>query len=265
MSGDNRTEFGEYLRNRRAGITPAQPSGAVRTSQRRVPGLRRQEVADAAGISVEYYVRLEQGRAPHPSREVLIALARAFGLSEAERDHLFRLADEAPPRPLSPNAAIRPGLLRMLRGVEDTMPVTVHDGRLDLLALNAPAAELLRPLAATGPFERNIVYQVFTATTLPDLLGDSGADQLARVAAAELRTALGRYPDDGYLRSLYAELTATSTSFREYWDRGEVGSWRSSVKRIRHPNRGWLHFGIEMLHDPERDHWVMLYTPREPV
>ena len=260
MPSRDRTEFGDYLRRRRAGITP--PLGGVTTSHRRVPGLRRQEAADIAGISVEYYVRLEQGRAPRPSREVLAALARAFALSEAERDHLFRLAGEVPPPPESPDATIRPGLLLVLRGLDDTMPVTVHDGRLDLLTANAPAAELLRPLAATGPFARNIVYQVFTSTVLPDLLGDEGADHLVRVAAAELRTALSRYPDDDYLRSLHAELVATSASFREHWERGEVATWRSAVKRIRHPDRGWLHFGIEMLHDPERDHWIMLYTPR---
>ncbi|WP_211269243.1 helix-turn-helix transcriptional regulator [Saccharothrix syringae] len=265
MPNDDRTAFGEYLRRRRAAITPPERPGRARTPARRVPGLRRQEVAEIAGISVEYYTRLEQGRAPRPSREVIAALARALELSGAERDHVFRLAGEPPPGPRSPGAAIRPGLLRMLRDLDDSMPVTVHDGRLDLLALNAASADLLRPLATAGPYRRNIAYQVFTATALPDLLGDEGADQLTRVAAAELRTALGRYPDDHYLRSLHTELTATSATFRDRWERGEVAAWRSAVKRIRHPDRGWLNFGIEMLHDPERDHWVMLYTPRDPA
>ncbi|MEV0607387.1 hypothetical protein AB0I61_13570 [Polymorphospora rubra] len=87
-----------------------------------------------------------------------------------------------------------------------------------------------------------------------------GAAQLLRVAAAELRTALSRYPDDDYLRSLYTELTATSQSFRDHWERGEVGAWRSAVKLMHHPAHGWTSFDIEMLHDPERDHWIMLYT-----
>jgi hypothetical protein len=141
----------------------------------------------------------------------------------------------------------------------------VHDGRLDLLARNraaAAAADLLAPLAADGRFSRNIVYQVFAAPALADLLGDEGAEQLARVAAAELRTAASRYPDDPYLQALREELTATSASLRQHWDRGEVGAWRSAIKHIRHPVRGWLDFDIEMLHDPERDHWIMLYTPR---
>ncbi len=246
-------------------MLPPEPPVRVRTSRRRVPGLRRQELADIAGISVDYYIRLEQGKAPRPSREVLAALARAFEFSKAERDHLFRLAGEPPPEPDSPEVTIRPGLLRMLRGLADTMPVTVHDGRLDLLALNAAATDLLQPLAATGPYGRNIVYQVFTATALPGLLGDDGAEQLARVAAAELRRALGRYPGDQYLQALYAELAATSASFRDYWKRGEVETSRSAVKHIRHPAHGWLNFDIEMFHDPERDHWIMLYTPRDPA
>ncbi|ARQ72313.1 helix-turn-helix domain-containing protein [Streptomyces marincola] len=261
MGGRDRTEFGEYLRRRRAALVPEEPPSGMRVSRRRVPGLRRQELADIAGISVEYYTRLEQGRASSPSREILAALARAFELSTAERDHLFRLGGEPPPGPESPDAVIRPGLLRLLRGLDDTMPVTVHDGRLDLLARNAAAAELLGPLPGDGPFGRNIAYLAFTGTGLADLLGEEGTEQFTRVAAAELRTSLSRYPDDAYLRSLCAELLATSGRFRDLWERGEVHAWRSAEKHMRHPTRGWLGFDIEMLHDPERDHWIMLYTP----
>ncbi|TDD02389.1 hypothetical protein E1292_23440 [Nonomuraea deserti] len=121
---------------------------------------------------------------------------------------------------------------------------------------------MLGPLPATGRYGRNIVYQAFTDTTLPDLLGEEGAGQLARVAAAELRTALSRYPADEYLRSLYAELTAASANFRDDWETGEVGAWRAA-KHMRHPTRGWSDFGVEMLHDSDRDHWIMLYTPRD--
>jgi transcriptional regulator with XRE-family HTH domain len=263
MVSSDRTEFGEYLRRRRGEMKPATTYSGVRSSQRRVPGLRRQELSEIAGISVEYYTRLEQGRAPSPSREILTALARAFALSEAERDHLFRLVGEAPPEPESPDARIRPGLLRMLRSLDDLMPVTVHDGRLDLLARNAAAEELLGTLPATGRFGHNIVYQIFTATSLPDLLGAEGMEQLARAATAEFRTALSRDPSDTYLQALRVELTATSASFRDHWERGEVGAWRSAVKQMRHLTRGWVNFDVEMLHDPERDHWITLYTPRE--
>ncbi|MDR6318831.1 helix-turn-helix domain-containing protein [Actinoplanes couchii] len=262
MANGDRPEFADYLRYRRAAMTVP---GGGRSSRRRVPGLRRQEIAESAGISVEYYTRLEQGRAPSPSRDVLTALAGAFELSAAERNHLFRLAGETPPELESPDAVIRPGLARLLRGLDDTMPVTVHDGRLDLLAVNAAAAELLKPLKTAGRYERNIVYQIFTAEALPELIGDDGAKQLTRIAAAELRSALSRYPGDGYLRSLRAELMATSATFRDRFERGEVGATRSAVKRMRHPTRGWTTFDIEMLHDPERDHWLMLYSFRDDI
>jgi transcriptional regulator with XRE-family HTH domain len=242
-------------------MAPTVQPGGGRTSHRRVPGQRRQELAETAGISVEYYTRLEQGRAPRPSREVLTALARAYELSTAERDHLFRLAGETPPEPHAPVAEIRPGLLRLLRNLEDTMPVTVHDGRLDLLAHNTAAADLLGPLSTGGRYGRNIVHRCFTAAGLREVLGGQGAEQLARAATTELRGALSRYPGDEYLQSLFKELSDTSAAFRDHWERGEVGAFRSAVKSLRHPTRGWLRFNSEILHDPERDHWITLYTP----
>ena len=241
-------------------LPPAQRE-QPRGSRRRVSGLRRQEMADLAAVSVEYYTRLEQGKAPHPSREILTALARGLALTGPERDHLFRLGGEAPPELPAPDAVIRPGLFRMLQALDETMPVTVHDGRLDLLARNKRAAEFLPPMDGTGPFDRNIAYQAFTSTALTSLLGD-GAEQFLRVAAAELRTALSRYPDDAYLRTLLRELSATSAKFGEYWERGEVIASRSATKQLHHTEHGWASFEIEVLHDPERDHWVMLYTER---
>ncbi len=259
MPPRTRIDFGEYLRHRRAGARPPDRPAGGPGAQRRVPGLRRQELAEAAGISVEYYVRLEQGRAPRPSREVLAALARALDLAGAERGHLFRLAGEPPPEPPAPEDLVRPGLLRLLRGLDDTVPVSVHSGRLDLLARNAAATEIFGRENGSGPFRDNIVRHGFTESA-PLLLGDEGADRYARWAAAELRAALARYPDDDYLRSLRAELAATSADFRGHWARGEVASARSAVKRLLHPTRGWLEFQSEMLHDPERDHWVVIYA-----
>jgi transcriptional regulator with XRE-family HTH domain len=255
-----RADFGKYLRHQRAMMAPPKQPTDWPAPRRRVPGLRRQELAEAAGISVEYYTRLEQGRAPRPSREVLTALARALGLTAAERDHLFRLAGELPPEPLAPDSEVRPGLLRLLRDLDDTVPVTVHDGRLDVMARNAAAAELLGPLSSAGRYRRNIVHQGFTATARR-ILGDEGAHRYAGWATAELRSAMGRYPNDQYLRSLFTELSATSATFRSHWGRGEVTAGRSAVKHLRHPTRGWLAFQSEMLHDAERDHWIVIYAP----
>ncbi|GAA2689493.1 MULTISPECIES: helix-turn-helix domain-containing protein [Actinosynnema] len=263
MATADRIAFGEYLRGRRAALPAPEQSGRPRTSRRRVPGLRRQELADLAGISVEYCTRLEQGRATRPSREVLTALARALRLTAPARDHLFRLAGEPAPAPDSPRDTVRPGLLRVVRALGEAVPVTVHDGRLDLLFHNGAAAELLRPVSATGPFARNLAHRAFTAEGRAELLDGEGVELLARVAAGELRAALSRYPGDAYLEALHAELTATSADFRAHWARAEVGDWRSAVKRMRHPALGWRHFDLELLHDPERDHWVMFYAPRD--
>jgi len=265
MHTEGPPDFGKYLRGRRAAMTPPDQDWNGRSSKRRVPGLRRQELSEVAGISVDYYIRLEQGRAPRPSREVLTALAGALVLSGAEQDHLFRLAGEIPPEPDAPEADVRPGLLRMLRGLGDAVPVTVHDGRLVLLARNAAAADLFGPMSSHGPFRSNVVHQSLTSVALRDALGPDGAADLARAATAELRAALGRYPNDSYLASLLAELAATSAVFLEHWERGEVGSERSRIKRLRHPTEGWLEFDTEMLHDPDRDHWVSIYTRRAPA
>lgn len=255
-----RADFGTYLRSRRAVVAAPEHLAETRSSRRRVPGLRRQELAEAAGISVEYYIRLEQGRAPRPSREVLTALARATGLTAAEQDHLFRLAGELPPEPSAPDSAVRPGLLRLLDGLDDTVPVTVHDGRLEIVARNSAATELLGPITGTGRYRRNIVQHGFTATARR-VLGDEGAHRYARWATAELRSAIGRYPDDEHLRSLVRELSASSATFRDHWSQGEVSLGRSGEKRVHHPTQGWLAFQSEMLHDTERDHWVVIYAP----
>lgn len=262
MVNDERLALGGYLRHLRSRMTPRTRPGVSVLSHRRVPGLRRQELADLAGVSVEYYTRLEQGRASRPSREVLAALGRAFELSTAEQDHVFRLAGEVRPRPLAPAAEIRPGLRLLLASLDDAMPVTVHDGRLDMLAFNAAAADLFEPVFDDAPYGRNIVHQAFTSAGLRGVLGSDGAEQLARVATAELRKALSRYPEDVQLLSLFRELSTNSPEFRHHWEKAEIGTWSSAMKRISHRTRGVLTFDSEMLHDPDSDHWIMLFTPR---
>ncbi|GAB3650264.1 helix-turn-helix domain-containing protein [Glycomyces tarimensis] len=257
-----RADFGTYLRRRRGLMAPPRQPGNRIASRRQVPGLRRQELAEAAGISVEYYTRLEQGRAPRPSRSVLTALARTLDLSVPEGDHLFRLAGELPPEPLAPDSEVRPGLLRLLRGLDAAVPVTVHDGRLNVMARNAAATELLGTPSSVSPYRHNIVHQGFTAAARR-ALGEDGAHRYARWATAELRSALARYPADEYLRSLHAELATTSPTFPSLWERSEVAAERSAVKRVLHPTRGWQSFQSEMLHDAERDHWIVIYAPAE--
>ncbi len=154
---------------------------------------------------------------------------------------------------------MRPGLLRLISRLDPSIPVIVHDGRLDLVATNSSATELFGSVAGEGLYGRNIAHRAFTSSALADRLDRDGQRQLLRVAAAELRAALSRYPDDLYLLGLFHDLTATSPTFCECWERGEVGAWRSALKRLHHPSAGWLDFDVEVLHDPERDHRFMLY------
>ncbi|WP_458091260.1 MmyB family transcriptional regulator [Streptomyces malaysiensis] len=218
------------------GATPVHPVG-------RAPALPRPIESSAQGT------KSSDSPPSHPGREASV-----------QEGHLFRLAGELPPEPALPDSEIRPGLDRLLQGLGDSVPVTVHDGRLDVLARNAAATEHLGEAAATGRYGRNIVYQGFTASARR-VLGNEGANLYARWATAELRSAIGRYPDDERLRGLVAELSATSGDFRRHWAHGEVATERSGVKRLRHPTRGRLTFQSEMPHDTVRDHWIVIYAP----
>ncbi len=263
MENYDEPDLAGYLRRRRALAAPPARVRHGHASRRRVPGLRRQELAEAASISVEYYTRLEQGRAPRPSRDVLSSLARALELAPTEREHLFLLARELPPGLSAPSDVIRPGLLRVMEHLGATMPVTVHDGRLDVLAANDAATAMLGPVRGTGRFGRNIVHRAFASDALTSRLDAEGVEHLLRAAAAELRMALTRYPGDAYLKALLDELARSSPDFTEYWERGEVGVWSSAFKRLRHERLGWVTCDTQILHDPERDHWIMLYAVDE--
>ena len=141
----NRAELAGFLRARRARVSP-QDAGLPEMGRRRTPGLRRQEVAQLAGISVDYYIRLEQGRGPHPSRQVLSALARALMLTADAREYLFRMVGEAPPQPARPSREITPGISHFL----DSMPATpayVVDAAYNVLAWNQLATHLIGNLA----------------------------------------------------------------------------------------------------------------------
>ncbi|MBL1096597.1 MmyB family transcriptional regulator [Streptomyces coffeae] len=148
----HRSELADFLRCRRARLAPADV-GLTPGPRRRTPGLRREEVARLTGMSPDYYTRLEQARVPRPSRRMLTALARALRLTDAERDHLFRLAGEEPPHDPATAGHIRPGLLRVLDRLHDTPAQVVTDGG-EVLARNTMAAALLGDLTARPPGER---------------------------------------------------------------------------------------------------------------
>ncbi|MBB5119812.1 helix-turn-helix domain-containing protein [Streptomyces eurocidicus] len=242
--GDTRRALGGFLHARRARVAP-EHVGLAGGGRRRVRGLRREELAQLAGISVDYYVRLEQGRATQPSHEVLDALARALGLDAAEREHLATLA--APRRGAAPGA----GVSRPLRRVLDSLgplPAFVTDHRLDVVAWNGLGAELIGGLADPDGRDRNQARFLFLDPASRAVHPDWA--ERATEAVGQLRVSAGRYPDDAELAALIMDLSTRSDEFRRIWVSGEVLMCGAGRKRLRHPAAGLLTLDFEALHVP---------------
>ncbi|MBX6356720.1 MAG: helix-turn-helix domain-containing protein [Micromonosporaceae bacterium] len=254
----DRRQLAEFLRGRRSRVQPGDV-GLSAGLRRRTPGLRREEVARLAGISVDYYTRLEQARGPRPSRQVLGALARALRLAEDERKHLYHLAGEVPGPVGGPSRDVPVGILRLLDRLDDT-PAFVLDAKYDVLAWNHMAVALLGDFAAIPEPDRNLVWQVFCGPRRVDLYPGPDADAFAEECVANLRAAAARYPDDPGIRRLLQRLRATSPEFVRRWERHWVCVRRDSTKRLHHPVVGELELECDLLDIPDRDQRLVIYT-----
>lgn len=225
-----------FLRTRRSRVDPA-AVGIPTDSRRRVEGLRREEVAHLSGVSVDYYVRLEQGRATQPSEQVLDALARVLGLDATEHEHLYRLVRQPHRRPKAPGGRrVRPELLRVLDRIADA-PALIMDHRLDVLAGNRLAGLLFgRPLPGLNTL--NTARHIFLEEAERGLYADWEACTLDVVG--HLRLAAGKYPEDPRLASLIGELAMGSERFRRLWARADVRARTHGRKAYRHPMVGLL-------------------------
>jgi transcriptional regulator with XRE-family HTH domain len=251
----NRAELAAFLRARRARISP-QDAGLPATGRRRTPGLRRQEVAQLAGMSVDYYIRLEQGRGPHPSRQVLAALARALMLTADERDYLFRMASEAPPQRARPGREITPGIRHLL----DSMPTTpayVVDAAYNVLAWNQLATHFIGDLA--GHTDRNMIRWMFRRPPADSIWDDVHVLGFTRSTVADLRAGYARYPGDPEIESLVTEMLALSPRFAGMWAAHEVEVRGPMLKRISHPQAGPLEFECQVLHIAETGQRLIAY------
>jgi len=248
MSVDTRSEIREFLTSRRAKITPDQVGLPIYGDNRRVPGLRREEVALLAGVSVDYYTRLERGNLSGVSESVLEALARALQLDDAERSHLFDLARAAQTttatrRRRPAKQRIRPGVQRILDAMTGA-PAFVRNGRLDILAANQLGYALYSVYASPGR-PSNTARFVFLDPRARDFYSDW--DLVSDEVVAILRSEAGRDPYDRGLSDLVGELSTQDETFRTKWAAHNVRFHDTGVKRMHHPVVGDLELSYETM------------------
>ncbi|MGP3922741.1 helix-turn-helix transcriptional regulator [Streptomyces sp. 8N616] len=258
MVSEDHAALGIALRQWRDRTSPQDiglPTGGVR----RAPGLRREELAQLAGLSVDYVVRLERGRATSPSAQVLASLSRALRLSEPERDHLFRLAGQAPPAAGDISPYIPPSVQRLLDQLRHT-PLSVHDASWNLISWNPLWAALVGDPSAWRGRERNIAWRHFTG--LPSRATHTHEQQVRFEIAlvSDLRSSTARYPQDKPLRSLIADLRRESDRFSELWASHTVGFHTTDSKIVHHPDLGAVTVDCDTLTVPGSDLRIAAYS-----
>ncbi|KRF37275.1 helix-turn-helix transcriptional regulator [Nocardioides sp. Soil805] len=247
---DLRTQIRDFLSTRRARITPGQAGLPAYGGNRRVAGLRREEVAMLAGVSVEYYTRMERGNLAGASEGVLEALAKALQLDEAERAHLLSLARESGPgttrrRRRAAPLSVRPAIQQVLDAMTDA-PAWVRNGRHDIVAMNQLARALYSPVLAQPERPANTTRFVYLEPEAAERFFVD-YDRIANDAAAMLRLEAGKNPDDRALIELVGQLSTRSELFRQRWASHDVQFHRSGQKRLNHPVVGRLDLDFESM------------------
>ncbi|MCQ4210317.1 helix-turn-helix transcriptional regulator [Streptomyces longispororuber] len=259
---DDLGDLGAFLQSRRARVEPASV-GVTVGARRRVSGLRREELAQLAGVSVDYYTRLEQGRATQPSEQVLDALSRALRLDDAARGHLHRLArlrHHRPPPSHYPTE-IRPQLRQVLAAL-DAFPALVLNHRMDVVAYNRPAGLLYGDLDTVPAAERNLARAVFLDGGRGHVYVDLDACRADTVS--HLRHAAGEFAGDPELAALIGELSIGSRRFSELWGAADVGVRSHGPKRFRHPMIGEITLHQERFVLPDGSGQELLTLTAEP-
>ncbi|MGT2463220.1 helix-turn-helix transcriptional regulator [Sinomonas atrocyanea] len=255
-------EFGRFLRAMRGRLSPEE-AGLPTAGARRVPGLRREEIALMAGVSTDYYTRLEQGRNIHPSRSVVDAVARALRLDEGERAHMVDLLEHCAlsRRTPVPQETVRPALRQLLASV-GSVPALVLGRRTDVLAGNRLAFLLLADFPAMPVGERNLTRWMILDPAARELFTDWHA--VAAEAAGALRVDIGRHPNDPQANQLVGDLAVHSEEFRQWWAGHRVVTTHAGTLRLRHPVVGDLELSFEDLaprHDPDQTLRVFTAAP----
>jgi transcriptional regulator with XRE-family HTH domain len=255
----DKQELGRFLRSRRERLRP-QDVGLPSGPRRRTPGLRREEIAVLAHISTEYYVRLEQGRAPRPSGEVLAGIAGALRLTDAERDHLHVLAGTAPIRTGLHRRDVRPSIHALL----ERLPLTaafVTSAAFEVLAWNDLAAALMEDFGRLPQADRNLARRAFLGPPpQTPLYGISDTAEFRHHVVTQLRATLARYPSDPTVAGLVKDLRDGSPEFSRLWERHDVQAAPVLTKTFRHPAIGQITVDCDSLALTDRDQHLVLYT-----
>jgi transcriptional regulator with XRE-family HTH domain len=256
-----RDQLADFLRRRREAIRPAEV-GLADGPRRRTSGLRREEVAMLAGMSVDYVVRLEQGRSSRPSPQLLGALARALRLSDDERVHLFHLAGHQPPPADGTARLARAGLVRMLDLLGDTPALVVSDLG-EVLAQNRAAILLLGDQTGFTGDRRYVLYRWFTEPGARAVCPPEEREDHSRQLVADLRAVAGRRGGDPVVTGLIDRLQTASAGFRRLWSEHEVAVHRADRKTVRHPRVGDLLVDCETLVTPDQRQQLLVLTPAD--
>ncbi len=248
-----RKELGAFLKACRARVDPA--TLGLPTGRRRTPGLKREEVALAVGVSVSWYTWIEQGRDVRASPEVLDRIAGVLRLSDVERAHVFVLSGHHAPGD-APDETVSDGLMRLVAAL-DPIPAYVRNSRLDILAWNDAIAELFVDYAKLQPHERNTLRLMFLYPPYRHLI--LNWEEMARGLLASFRAAYAQAADQAPFEALVADISAGSETFRQWWPEHDVGRFDEGAKHLDHPTLGVVHLQYVSL-VPQSRHDLSLVT-----
>jgi transcriptional regulator with XRE-family HTH domain len=254
----DRAALAEFLGTRRAALRP-EDVGLPRGPRRRTPGLRREEVATLAGMSPDYYARIERGAGPNPSDQMIAALARALRLSLPERDHLFLLAGHVAPRPALRGEHVSPGLMRVLDRLHDT-PAQIMSGLGETLLQTPLAIALLGDQTRYTGDARSVCFRWFTDPPSRDIYVREDQPRHGRTFVAQLRTVATAQGPTSPAAALANRLLGLSDEFAAVWRNHEIGLTYLEEKRYVHPEVGRLDLFCQTLSEPERAQSLLVFT-----